>query len=244
MPAPARRSRFADRLLDFPDLVFSDGRELQRRGQWRDFFAERMGTEFDGRVIFEIGCNDAGLLATVASKHPRSAFIGIDWKCRALHAAAERVAQAELRNVALLHARAQEINCIVAYAELDELWIFHPEPLDTPREIQNRLLCEPFLIDVHHVLRDGGAVILKTDHRGYFDAVLELLGRMRDRFDMGTTSFDFWNDGAAQSAVAARAFAGEVSAFENRFVRKRKPIHYVEVHRAVPCRADDGIPRP
>ena len=166
MTVAARRSAFADRLLEFPDFVFSDGREFLHRGRWREFFAARIGDSSDGRVIFEIGCNDAGLLAAVAAKYPTTAFIGIDWKARALHAAAERVAAAELRNVALLHGRAQDIRRLFADGELDEVWVFHPEPLDNPRELPNRLIAEPFLIDVHHTLRDGGPLVLKTDHCG------------------------------------------------------------------------------
>ncbi|MEA2711801.1 MAG: tRNA (guanine-N7-)-methyltransferase [Phycisphaerales bacterium] len=231
VPAPARRSVYADRLLEFRDFVFSDGAEFQPRGAWRDFFNSRIGPTFDGRVIFEIGCNDGGLLARVAAKYPATAFIGIDWKYRALHSAAERVAAAGLRNVALLHGRAQDIRRLFADGELDEVWVFHPEPCDNPRELPNRLLAEPFLLNVHHVLRDAGSLILKTDHRGYFDSVLELLGGMNDRFDAGVVSTDFWADSTAQSAVAARAFAGEVTAFEQRFVRKRKPIYFFEIRR-------------
>ncbi len=229
--AAARRSVFADRLLEFPELVFSDGRELQHRGRWREHFAPRVGSSFGRRLIFEIGCNDAGLLVGVAAKHSTTAFVGIDWKCRALHTAAERVAALDLRNVALLHGRAQDIRKFFTDGELDEVWIFHPEPLDNPREQRNRLLAEPFLIDVHNALRAGGSLVLKTDHRGYFDSVVELLERMTDRFDLGVTSLDFWNDATAQSAVASRAFAGELTDFESRFVRKRKPIHLLEISR-------------
>lgn len=240
MTVAARRSVFADRLLDFPELVFSDGREFQRRGAWRDFFTGRIGEAFDSRIIFDIGCNDAGLLATVAAKHPATAFVGIDWKCRALHAAAARVAEAGLRNVALLHGRAQDIGRIFAAGEIDEAWVFHPEPCDNPRELNNRLLREPFLIDVHGALRESGAFVLKTDHRGYFESVLELLTRMPDRFVVGATSFDFWNDPTAQSAVAGRCFADELTAFERRFVRKRKSIYFLEGRR----RSVGRIPHP
>jgi tRNA (guanine-N7-)-methyltransferase len=227
VPAPARRSLFADRLLQFPDFVFSDGREFQHRGRWREHFG---GTE-GRRVVFEIGCNDAGLLAGVAAKHPQTAFIGIDWKPRAVHAAAERIAAAQLQNVALLHARAQDIRRLVADGELDEIWLFQPEPLDTPRELKNRLITKPFLRDVHYVLKLGGALVLKTDHRGYFDAALELLQGMTGCFETTLVSRDFWNDSVAQSAVADHAFAGEMTAFESRFVRRRKPIHFVTIRR-------------
>ena len=84
MTHPRRRSVYADRLLEFRDFVFSDGAESARRGAWRRFFRDRIGDAFDGRLVFEIGCNDASFLATLATKHPSTAFIGIDWKCRAL----------------------------------------------------------------------------------------------------------------------------------------------------------------
>jgi tRNA (guanine-N7-)-methyltransferase len=264
MPAPARRSVFADRLLEFPDLVFSDGREFHHRGRWRDWFASRIGgsgtpgghrvqtdtSQGDGaasrlgqecpthqiecptdRLILDIGCNDGGLLATVAARHPTTAFIGIDWKPRVLHAAAERVAAAGLRNVALLHGRAQDIRRLFADGELDEIWLFHPEPLDNPRELKNRLLAEPFLRDAHAVLCAGGSLMLKTDHGGYFDVILNLLLGMTDRFSASIASRDFWGDTAVQVVVAGHAFAGEMTAFESRFVRKRKPIYFVRMDR-------------
>ena len=54
---------------------------------------------------------------------------------------------------------------------------------------------------------------------------------MTDRFDAGIVSTDFWNDKMAQSAVAAHSFSGEMTAFEGRFVRKRKPIYFVEIRK-------------
>jgi len=258
VPAPARRSVFADRLLDFPNLVFSDGREFHHRGRWREHFGDPdaaknacapalggtdipvcdVGTVHTGknacppekrRLILDIGCNDGGLLAAVAAKHPSTAFIGIDWKPRALHNAAQRIASAALRNVALLHARAQDIRRLFADRELDEIWIFHPEPLDTPREMKNRLLAQPFLIDAHEVLRDRGSLVLKTDHAGYFDAVAEVVAGMSDRFTVGVSSRDYSNDPTVQSAIAGDAYAGEMTAFESRFTRKRKPIYFMKI---------------
>lgn len=171
-----RRSTYADRLLAFPDFVFSDGAEFQRRGCWHGFFRDRIGPVFDGRIIFEIGCNDAALLTRVAAKYSATAFIGIDWKCRAIHTAATHIAAAGLRNVVLLHGRAQDIRRFFADGELHELWLFHPDPCDKPRELRNRLMTESFLLEVHAVLRPGGALVLKTDHPGYHQWVLGLLG--------------------------------------------------------------------
>ena len=230
-----RRSAFADRLLEYPDVVFSDGREFTLRGAWRDFFSRRMGDPgFDGRLILEIGCNDAALLATVAAKHPRMAFVGIDWKCRALHAAAARVAAAGLRNVALLHGRGQDVTQMFAGGEVDEVWLFHPDPCDRPRERPNRLFAERFLADAAAVLRWPGALlILKTDHREYHETARALAASepVSGRFDISASSPDYWADEAARAHTVGRCFAEEASSFEERFRRKRKPIHYLELRR-------------
>jgi tRNA (guanine-N7-)-methyltransferase len=134
-PVIRRRSVYADRLLEFAEFAFSDGAECRRRGAWREFFRARLGSCFDGRIIFEIGCNDAALMTRVAARHPTTAFIGIDWKCRALHTAAQRTAEAGLCNVAFLHGRAQDVCRFFADDELDEVWLFHPDPCDKPNEL-------------------------------------------------------------------------------------------------------------
>jgi tRNA (guanine-N7-)-methyltransferase len=233
-PAPVgRRSVYADRLLEYREFAFSDDRTFSLRGRWREFFAPRIGASFDDRIVFEIGCNEATLLATVAARHPATAFVGIDWKYRALHTAAELVAAGGLKNVALLHGRAQEVRRIFADGEVDEVWVFHPEPCDKPKELPNRLIAEPFLRDVHAVTREGSRLILKTDHGGYYQWTLDLLARpeVSSRFELARLSPNFWHDDAVRTGTADRLFSEEATAYERRFVRKRKPIHYLELLR-------------
>lgn len=228
-----RRSVFADRLLAFEDFVFSDGAERALGGGWRECFQHRIGDGFDGRVILEIGCNDSALLCRLAARHPTNAFIGIDWKCRALHTAAERITAAGVQNVALLHGRAQDLCTMFDEGELSEIWIFHPDPCDKPRERRNRLVSGEFLVDVHSVLRDSGTLALKTDHREYFNSVLHVLEQPEvfRRFALAVSTADYWNDPAAQASSAQRCFSGEATSFEQRFRRKGKPIHYVELRK-------------
>ena len=70
---PRRRSVFADRLLEFPDFVFSDGRETVHHGRWGDFFGARTGPSFGGRIVVEIGCNDEELRAKLRERGIRQA---------------------------------------------------------------------------------------------------------------------------------------------------------------------------
>ena len=127
-PRPLPRSAYANKLRDFPDFTFPDGDAFIRRGQWRSFFQERIGPTFDNRIILELGCADASLLTTVAAKHPTTAFIGLDWKCKPLYDGATRITTLNLSNIALLRSRAQDILEIFGEREVDEIWLFHPDP--------------------------------------------------------------------------------------------------------------------
>jgi tRNA (guanine-N7-)-methyltransferase len=251
-----RRNIFAERLAQFPKLVLSGERVFENHGRWREVFRERIGAAFDNRLIFEVGCSEGDALCEIAAKHPGTAFVGVDWKVKSLYAAASKVAERGLRNVMLLRGRAQDVGRIFAPGELDEVWVFHPEPCDKPKELRNRLIAEPFLVDVHGVLRGTGSrLCLKTDHAGYYQWTLALLGlpepawgprvKPRDlvraddlpprsnavlgRFDVALTSADFWNDAGALGHTNRHAFAGVVTPFERRFRAKRLPIYYVEL---------------
>lgn len=171
------RSAYSAKLREFPDFAFGDHAAFQHRGQWQDYFRRRIGPTFDGRLILEIGCFDAEYLSTIAAKYPTSGFVGLDWKCKPLYDGARRIAELGVGNVALLRARGQDVAKLFADGELDEIWVFHPDPCDRDVELKNRLIAEPFLMDVHRVLRDSTSVLaLKTDHPGYYQWVLGLFG--------------------------------------------------------------------
>jgi len=249
-PRRLPRSNYAARLGEFTDFVFTEGQAFAWAGRWREYFASRIGAKFDGRVMLELGCSDGEVLTTLAARHPETAFVGLDWKCRPLHAAGARCAALKLNNLALLRARAQDISRIFAPREIDEIWLFHPDPCDSAVELKNRLIADQFLIDAHQALGSGGILALKTDHRGYYEWTLARRAggaahkidaahasasgdALRPMFKITVNSCNFWNDPEAQSKTASRLFAGQMTPFESRFVRKRLPIYYIEM-RAMP----------
>ena len=253
----ARRSVYADRLGEFADLACGDDAAFARRGRWGEVFARRMGPAFGGRIVLEVGCADAAFVTRIAAKHPAVGFVGLDWKAKAIYDGAARAAGLGLRNALLLRGRAHDLAKIFGPRELDEVWVFHPEPCDRPAELKNRLIAPPFLSDVGAVLRDPASILaLKTDHPGYYQWVLRLLGlaeadwsaartRLRDlarpedlpppsgsvreTFDVAMNSANYWQDDAALAHTASRPFAGEVTSYEQRFLKRRAPIYYVEL---------------
>jgi tRNA G46 methylase TrmB len=170
-------NNYEQRLREFPSFAFGGDDVFRHRGRWNPYFAERIGLSFGGKIILEIGCGDAAFLGAIAAKHPGVGFIGLDWKFKSIHTGAERAAGQDLHNIALLRGRAQDLGRIFAAGEVDEVWVFHPEPCAEPEQLKNRLIAKPFLADVHQILRDASSVLaVKTDHAGYYQWVLAMLG--------------------------------------------------------------------
>ncbi len=219
------RSKYAERLAEFGDFVFAGDGASQQRGAWREFFRRRIGDRFDGRVMLEIGCYNAAFLADIAAAHPATAFVGLDWKCKQLYDGARQLVDRSIANVALLRTRAQDVASLFAPGEVDEAWVFHPEPCDEEPQRPNRLLAVPFLRDVRAMLREGGRLTLKTDHRDYYEWSLTTIG---SQFDVSLASAHFWTDPAALAHAKDRLFAGRVTAYEQRFVKKNRPIYFID----------------
>jgi tRNA (guanine-N7-)-methyltransferase len=227
-----RRSIYVEKLKEFTDVALIDESAFSHRGRWRNVFHSRIGPSFNGQIIFEIGCADAEYVCRVAAKRAETAFVAIDWKYGDVCRGARRVAEIALRNVLLLRGRAQDVHQIFTGGEIDEAWLFHPEPCDRPREIKNRLVSPAFLAELHGVLRSSGVLAIKTDHRAYYDWVLEVANVpvVAQQFTLSAISDHFWNDPQVLSHVAQRAFAGELTAWERRFANHR-PIYFVELTR-------------
>jgi tRNA G46 methylase TrmB len=161
----------------FPGLAAGGDDCFTLRGRWAAHFRDRLSDRFPRRIVLEVGCADAKFLATVAARHPDVGFVGLDWKFKQIHDGAARLQAAGLKNVMLLRGRAADLPRIFAPGEIDEAWVFHPEPCDEPKQRANRLVTGPFLQMLAPLLRDDTATVaIKTDHVGYFQWVLGVMG--------------------------------------------------------------------
>ena len=234
-PKPLSRSKYADRLQECGEFVFGGFDTVKRRSRWQSFFKQRIGAAFDGKIIVDIGCFDAEFLTRIAGKFPKSGFVGLDWKAKALYDGGARIAALGLQNIALLHARGQDLPVLFGENEVDELWIFHPDPFDKENQLNQRLISAPWLSAAHGVLRNEASIVaLKTDHPEYYRSAVEFFAEgnpLRRLFDVAMTSSDYWHDHAALAHTAGRYFQGETTGFETRFRNKRMPIHYLELQK-------------
>lgn len=224
------RSNYQSKLAELDGLVFADEAAFAHSGRWREMLSPG---QHRPRLVVDVGCADGALVRAMAARHRSDLFVGLDWKVKAIYDAGRAARDAELKNVAFIRGRASDLPRMFAVAEIDELLIFQPEPCEDDRQRPNRLISSAFLTMLAPLLRGESRVCIKTDHAEYAQATCSSLvaAEMKALYVIEAISGDFWNDPRILKHTAARPFANEVTLYEQRFIRRRKPIHYIELRR-------------
>jgi tRNA (guanine-N7-)-methyltransferase len=212
------RSAFTDLLGGHPLGLVDEG-VYAWRGRWRSRFPGA------SHLVLDIGTWDAALIAQVAPMRKEVGFIGLDWRARPLFHAAQRLTETGAENVCLMQAQAREVGRIVGEGELDEIWVFHPEPFEDENVRHHRLLTRDYLQTLVSLVNPNGKVVIKTDHAEYAAELEATLGAFR----VVAHSRDFHRDEKLLKRLAGRIFAGEATTYERRYQRRRTPIHYFEL---------------
>lgn len=166
---------YIDKLDDFPGKAFAHESVFSQRNQWGECAEKLMGCRPE-KLILEIGCSNGTFLNELAQEHSHFAFVGMDWKFKLIHKAATKSQKLTTKNTLFLRGRAQDLTKIFGAHELDEVWLFFPDPWPKASQQKHRLFQEPFLKSVSEVLKPGGSLYIKTDHPGYFEWMCAVMG--------------------------------------------------------------------
>ncbi len=144
------------------------------KGGWKQKFAEKSPSH-PRALVLEIGSHKGDVLSSMASQHPQTGFIGMDITFKRVVSLAEKAVNDSLPNIISVLCNAQAISQIFGPGELDGVIIFFPDPwANKKRQQKNRLLNQEFLQNLHKVLKPGGSLWFKTDHRPYFEEVSQI----------------------------------------------------------------------
>lgn len=203
-----------------PNLVFSDHSAENLRGNWRS-----LAPSPDSRVNVEIGCNAGHVILKWAELDPANLYVGIDWKFKIIHRAAEKALERGLKNVVFLRGHGERLPFLFGAKEIDRLALYFPDPWPKKAQMKNRFFKAKTLERLQPLLTDSGEFHVKTDHAGYFEAMegeiakVESLWGARDRT----------RDLHAGNPLAAKLDFPDVTLFEKLFIRDGIPIHSVKL---------------
>lgn len=148
-----------------------EGKEF--RGNWSKSFFNN-----DNPIVLELACGKGEYSVNLAKKYPNKNFIGIDYKGNRLWIGAKMALDENVENVGFLRIQIQNIMDYFAENEIDEIWITFPDPqAQSPLE-RKRLTNLTFLNKYKTVLKNGGAVNLKTDNDGFYEYTLEKVNEL------------------------------------------------------------------
>lgn len=126
----------------------------------------------------------------LVATHPEANCIGMELRYKRLYTTAQKALKSGHTHFVVLKDYAQNIPNIFSSGEIQETYIFFPDPWEKPSEQKHRLMQESFLQDLFEITQTLGKVFFKTDHREYFDTTVKILQKQA-LWDITFMSHDF-----------------------------------------------------
>jgi tRNA (guanine-N7-)-methyltransferase len=173
--------------------VFLEEAARARRGDWRkSTFDVAEQTPLD----LEIGVGNGEFLAHHGAVNPQRCVLGIERKFKPLVQSFQRAQRAGLTNTALLRYQADHLEDIFAPEELNDIYLFFPDPWPKTKHHKNRLVNETFLKSTFMLQRENSRLVIKTDSADYYQWILEYAKESRYQIEAQTADLHNspWNE--------------------------------------------------
>lgn len=135
------------------------------KGRWRE---EVFKVDPAKPLDLEIGTGNGLHFAHHAITHPDRCLLGIELKYKPLIQSIRRARRAGMENARALRYNAYLVDELFTAGELNDVFIFFPDPWEKSRQHKHRLIQDEFLARVHAIQRPGSRLIFKTDSQDYF----------------------------------------------------------------------------
>jgi tRNA (guanine-N7-)-methyltransferase len=162
-----------EKLKNFQN-VFERGVETFRednfelKGKWQQGYFRN-----ENPICLELACGKGEFTVNLAKNFPNTNYVGVDIKGSRMFVGAEEALNSSLNNAAFLRTRIDFITAFFGQAEVDEIWLVHPDPHLKGRRERKRLTSFRFIDRYREILKPGGIIRLKTDSIELFQYTIE-----------------------------------------------------------------------
>lgn len=199
---------YHERLKIFDEFVLRDDEGEGFQGNWNSGVFKR-----EAELQVEIGSGYGHFMMEHTQKYPDVNFVGMDHRFKRSFNLARKLSKLEHKNFRYLRARGERVGHLFAENEVDKIFYFFPDPWPKKRHLKKRLFQKRFLDEAHKVLKPHGEILVKTDHDGYFEWMLDEV-KNDERFKLELKSFDLRFD------APDHFLSSFVTKFEKIFVAK------------------------
>lgn len=183
----------------------------------------KWGTDFfknENPIVLELGCGKGEFTVGLAERFPEKNYIGMDVKGARMWRGAKTSQDLQMKNVAFVRAKIQNINYVFAKEEVSEFWITFPDPQPTKSRIRKRLT-SPLFLDRYRKIAQAGAIVhLKTDNTMFFEYTLEVI--QEQGLELLFHTFDVDKNPGNELVLSIRTF------YEEMFRAEGVPIKYLK----------------
>lgn len=196
-----------------PDFDEVFGCDHPMKGHWHDFFGN------PNPIVLELGCGRGEYTVALAERDHDRNYIGVDIKGARMWRGAKTATERGITNAAFLRTRIEFINSLFEEGEVDEIWITFPDP-QMPRQRAKKRLTGPIFLGYYAaLLREGGAVNLKTDSRFLYDYTLDVVNQ--NALAVEVANDDIYGSGFADAVLSVK------TAYEQKYLAQGVPITYI-----------------
>ena len=209
-----KHKKWADpRIAAHPEMRVTNAAEW--KGKWQQRFEKQQP------IHLEVGMGKGQFIIGMAKAHPECNFIGLEIQ-RTVAAIALKKALSEepLSNLQLICGDGEDLDTFFEPHEIDRMYLNFSDPWPKKRHAKRRLTYKTFLANYQDILKDQGAIELKTDNMGFFEFSLQSMNNYGMHFD--GVWLDLHNSEENEHNVETE--------YEQKFAAKGQPIYKLTAH--------------
>ncbi|MGY3777513.1 tRNA (guanosine(46)-N7)-methyltransferase TrmB [Isobaculum melis] len=133
------------------------------KGKWQERFAKEQP------IHIEVGTGKGRFITEMAKAHPEINYIGVELQMSVVVVALDKLIEADLPNLQLLHANGGSLAQYFEKGEVKRVYLNFSDPWPKTRHEKRRLTYKDFLQAYEEVLIPEGEIHFKTDNQGLFE---------------------------------------------------------------------------
>ncbi len=145
-------------------------KDFHLKGKWNAEFFKN-----NNPITLELGCGKGEYTIGLSTQYPQRNFIGIDIKGARIWKGAKTALHEQLKNVAFIRTRIEQITSFFTRNEIAEIWLTFPDPQLKKKRNKKRLTAARFLNTYREFLLPDGCIHLKTDNQVLFDYTRQMI---------------------------------------------------------------------
>ena len=197
--------------------VMTASQAMEHKGRWQEAFPR------EAPIHLEIGTGAGFFMAGMAARHPEVNWLGLEIRFKRVVQTGRRIITAGAQDQArIARYDARQLDDLFAPNEISELYVNHPDPWERPQDTRHRLLSPEFFATTGKLLRVGGQMRLKTDHKVNVKAAIENIAGTP--FEVVARVDDIARDGAPWPDDI-------VTNYQRKFQERGEPVYAVVLRR-------------